>query len=64
MTESSEELTYKVKITTEIIDGIIVQTAESSRANIIFDLQLTVVDVKEEQMKQALISLGWTPPDE
>lgn len=50
--------------TTVRVDGMIEQRVFGNDINGAMQLLYTrVINVQEEQIRQALISLGWTPPD-
>ena len=51
-------------IETGVHDKVITQEVEVTYDGIVFNFYKVVVDTKEKQMREALISLGWTPPDE
>lgn len=52
---------YTVK-TTPMIDGRILQEVDLEAQNIVKNIMRDVLDTKEQQIKEALIKLGWTPP--
>jgi len=56
----------KIKIETKIFkNGLISQELLNERDNGRMESILKIViDTREEQIKQALIKLGWTPPKE
>ena len=53
---------YTVK-TTPFTDGKILQIVDLESENMIQTIMRDVLDTKEKQIKQALIKLGWTPPN-
>lgn len=51
----------KYKISTKVFyNGIVEQDIEDLRGRVARE----VMDTKDQQIRKALISLGWTPPDE
>jgi len=53
----------RYEISTNINKGnIIEQTVRLIQYDIIEDITHTITNIQEEQIKQALINLGWTPP--
>ena len=55
----------KIIIDTESLhDGRIFQTIRTDLKGIEEIIMQTVIHTREEQTKQALIGLGWTPPKE
>lgn len=64
MCEFSSNVLYD--ISTKVKDGVITQELgkkhKSIKDELIFNFYKTIVDTQEKQMRQALISLGWTPP--
>ena len=53
---------YTVK-TTPFTDGKILQIVDLESQNIIQTIMRDVLYTKEKQVKEALIKLGWTPPN-
>jgi hypothetical protein len=56
-----------VNIETKVMnDGKIIQEVKlgDDDANLFNSVMRTIVDTKEAQVRDALISLGWTPPKE
>jgi len=53
----------KIHVSTSVTeDEKIIQTVETEYENRKDTLIQTIADTKEEQLRSALISLGWTPP--
>jgi hypothetical protein len=53
----------RFKLTTKYADHIIVQELASLDGDIENPMTREVFDLRDEQMRVALIKLGWTPPD-
>ena len=54
-----------IRISTEVSDNAIVQTVALHGMNDIYEnISREVVMIKEQHVRDALISLGWTPPEE
>ncbi len=51
-------------ISTEIDGEIITQISKITEDGTVFNLTKAIVNTKEQQMREALVKLGWTPPDE
>jgi hypothetical protein len=57
----------KYKIDTDVFEGGIISQELSSVdniGNVQTKISRWIVDTREEDIKQALIKLGWTPPDD
>ncbi len=50
-------------ISTEIDGEIITQVSKITEGGVVFNLTKAIVNTKEKQMREALLKLGWTPPD-
>ena len=54
-----------IRISTDVSDNAIVQTVALHGMNDIYEnISREVVMIKEQQVRDALILLGWTPPEE
>jgi len=54
----------KYKVKTEVLpNGIIEQDVILLRDKIAQTISRTVIDTQEQQTRDALIKLGWTPPE-
>lgn len=60
--EKGEEMEYKLK--TDIYeDSIICQTLYAEIQPVHTKIMQDIVNLRDEQVKEALIKLGWTPPN-
>ena len=50
-------------VTTPCLDGKIVQETYSVDSGVRERIMRDVINTKERQVREALIALGWTPPD-
>lgn len=54
---------YNLSVTTDIQDGKIIQELTNQVGpDLTESMMRTIIDTKEEHVKEALIKLGWTPP--
>ncbi len=51
-------------ISTEIDGEIITHVSKIAENAVVFNLTKAIANTKEKQMREALVKLGWTPPDE
>lgn len=56
MSLNPDPMRYEISVVTTASDGVIDQAIDG--------LQRRIMDTSEEQTRQALIGLGWTPPDD
>jgi hypothetical protein len=57
------EIKYDINTTINYKDKRIIQDIRSPNIdNILQTIHRTILDTKEEQLRDALIKLGWTPP--
>ena len=54
----------KIGVKTKVFQHQIVQEVFSERDGIRETIQCQVIDIRDQQVKDALVSLGWTPPEE
>lgn len=56
------QVDFKVETSVDDEEGLIVQDTYQVQGDQVLNHVQSIVDTQNEQTKQALIALGWTPP--
>jgi predicted site-specific integrase-resolvase len=62
--EKESKTIVSARVTTTTKQDTIIQTVEFLCNDAVINISRTVTSTKDEQIREALIKLGWTPPGE